>query len=195
MLPPAPALSEDSPDVRRNFYKEWPILGQGSATAQGMMRYFTRYNPVFSTSLLKELIQLYREEAQLEGVNPDIAFCQMCHETDFLRFGGQVNAQQNNFAGIGVWSKHHRGAQFNSPREGVRTHIQLLKHYASPEGPSQPWATGVRPLRPRAQAPCLKDLTGVWATDPEYDGKLSRHLASLYYFNNSPCTEDSPTDS
>ena len=56
-------------------------------------------------------------------------------ETGWLQFGGIVDANQCNFAGIGALDGNDKGkcASFNNVREGVRAQIQHLKAYASTE--------------------------------------------------------------
>ena len=57
----------------------------------------------------------------------------MCIETGFLRFGGDIKPEQNNFAGLGAIGGGSEAASFESARIGVRAHIQHLKAYASLE--------------------------------------------------------------
>ncbi len=68
-------------------------------------------------------------EAIQEGVNPDLAFIQMCHETGFLRFDGTVDKSQNNYCGLGATGNGVKGSTFLDQKEGVRAHIQHLKAY------------------------------------------------------------------
>ncbi|MDZ7542558.1 N-acetylmuramoyl-L-alanine amidase, partial [Clostridium perfringens] len=66
-------------------------------------------------------------------VNPDILFAQMMHETGYLKFGGDVNEEQNNFAGLGAVGNGAPGESFPSIRIGIRAVVQHLKAYASTE--------------------------------------------------------------
>lgn len=65
------------------------------------------------------------------GIRGDIAFAQAIHETNYFRFTGDVDTNQNNFAGIGATGKGTQGASFDTPRDGVLAHIQHLYAYAS----------------------------------------------------------------
>ena len=58
--------------------------------------------------------------------------------TGFLRFGGDVNKEQFNFAGIGAVGGGASGATFKTIREGVRAQVQHLKAYASTGDLKQP---------------------------------------------------------
>ena len=53
------------------------------------------------------------------------------NETDFLRFTGDVKAEQNNFCGLGATGSNNPGASFETPSDGVLAHLQHLFAYAS----------------------------------------------------------------
>jgi len=109
----------------------------------------------------------------------DSAICQMAHETNYLRFGGDVEARQNNFCGLGATGGGEPGLSFSSVKIGVRAHIQHLKAYANARPlrrkPVDPRFALVR----RGRAPYVEGLTGTWATDPQYGAKLKRKLQAL----------------
>ena len=60
----------------------------------------------------------------------DIAFFQMMLETGNLTFKGDVQANQNNFAGLGATGKHVPGESFPDVATGVKAHLQHLLLYA-----------------------------------------------------------------
>ena len=62
------------------------------------------------------LAKLYVSESKIEGINHDIAFCQMCLETGFLKFDGIINPDQNNFCGLGATGISEKGEVFSSKR-------------------------------------------------------------------------------
>ena len=84
------------------------------------------------------MVSYYYEEAALEGIRPDIAFAQALKETGFFSYGGTVVPAQNNYCGLGTTSATVKGAFFDSPRVGVRAHIQHLLAYASTKYPETP---------------------------------------------------------
>ncbi|MBD2151721.1 glucosaminidase domain-containing protein [Pseudanabaena sp. FACHB-1277] len=130
--------------------------------------------------LYGDLPSIYREEAAIEGVNYDIAFCQMCLETGFLHFGGDVQSGQNNFGGIGAIGNGVRGDSFSDRRIGVRAQIQHLKAYASTQPLRQPLVDPRFSLVKRGTAPLLGQLSGRWAEDINYDKKIMAILHRLY---------------
>jgi hypothetical protein len=155
------------------------IASRGRAQVPELIAFFTKTNPQVDLERLSEIARTYLDEAAAEGINSDIAFCQMVHETDYLRFGGDSRAWQNNFCGLGVMGGGRRGLSFASVRIGVRAHIQHLKAYADAEPLRQSCVDPRFALVRRARAPFVEDLAGTWATDPQYGVKLKRLLAGL----------------
>jgi hypothetical protein len=169
---------------------EWPeepvipeyIMGRGMAGADHLADFLRMSNPETEEDFVEALAALYIEEAAFEGVNHDVAFAQMCLETGFLRYGGLVTPDMNNFCGLGSLGPDQPGERFPDPRTGVRAHIQHLKGYASGE-----------PLRgelvdPRyhwiryGSVPVITGLAGTWASDQEYAEKINSILQRLYRF-------------
>ncbi|MDX2254577.1 MAG: N-acetylmuramoyl-L-alanine amidase [Pseudanabaenaceae cyanobacterium bins.39] len=158
------------------------IMGLGNTSEVQLMMFLKNNNEV---ALINhgELPHLYREEAEIEGVNHDVAFCQMCVETSFLRFGKGIEPEQNNFASLGsaiANTDGKIGASFSDQRMGVRAHIQQLKAYASNAPLFQPVVAPRYNLVSRGVAPALRDLTGRWSIDPLYDRKILALIRRLY---------------
>ena len=159
--------------------KDYALMGSGSVNAQQMGQFLSSINGKISTSTAKKFAEIYIQEARAENVNPDIAFVQMCLETDYLRYGGQVLKEQYNFCGLGATDDGSEGATFNSVREGVRAHIQHLKAYGSTRSLNKHVVDPRFELVKRGSAPTIKELAGKWATDPQYAEKLARLLQRL----------------
>ena len=156
-----------------------PVMSCGLAQAHDLVAFFLQTHPQAHVSEVSAIAEHYIQEAAIEGVNHDVAFCQMCIETNYLRFGGDVHRRQNNFSGIGATGHGVPGAFFKSVQIGIRAHIQHLKAYASRKplqrGLVDPRFSRVR----RGSAPYVEDLTGKWAVDPHYGAKIRRKLQSL----------------
>jgi hypothetical protein len=155
------------------------IATYGRAQAHQLIAFFTDTNPRMDPERVNEIARAYVDEAAAEGINSDVAFCQMAIETDYLRFGGNVRASQNNFCGLGVTGGGERGMSFPSVQTGVRAHIQHLKAYANAEPLRKRCVDPRFALVRRGRAPFVEDLAGTWAADPQYAAKLKRHLAAL----------------
>lgn len=155
------------------------IMGHGN-TSEVQLMMFLKANNEEALSQFPDIPRLYREEASIEGVNYDIAFSQMCLETGFLRFGGQIKASQNNFAGLGDVGGGPAGASFPSARIGVRAHIQQLKAYASTEPLVQELVAPRFRFVMRGIAPLVGQLSGRWSADLEYGDRIMARLRLLY---------------
>ncbi|MHC4438815.1 MAG: glucosaminidase domain-containing protein, partial [Planctomycetota bacterium] len=123
--PILPTIQYDEP------YRPIPIASRGRASVNQLVRFFTETNPRTGSNYLTLLARTYIDEATAEGISSDIAFCQMVHETNYLRFGEDVQPGQNNFCGLGATGKNESGLSFPSLEIGVRAHIQHLKAYAN----------------------------------------------------------------
>ncbi|KAM3114909.1 hormogonium tapered terminus morphoprotein TftA [Phormidesmis sp. 146-33] len=157
------------------------IMGPGSTT-DVQLTMFLKSNHEAAVTQFPDIAKLYREESTIEGVNYDIAFSQMCLETNFLRFGGEIKPAQNNFAGLGDVGGTAAGASFPSARIGVRAHIQLLKAYASTEPLTQESVNPRFGFVTRGVAPLVESLSGRWAADLQYGAKITAILRRLYEF-------------
>ena len=159
------------------------IMAKGRKSAKQLYNYFASKNPKGDLQRAWILAQLYIEECAYEGVNSDLAFVQMCHETGFLRFGNLVTPDMNNFCGLGSVSKANPGHRFATDREGVRAHVQHLQAYGSTKALN---GTLIDPrykyVKPRGKAKTLAGLTGTWAADPNYDRKIYSFMKELAHF-------------
>ncbi len=158
------------------------IMGRGIISAEQLTAFLKTNNAGDFVTRFPNLAQLYVEEAEKEGVNHDIAFCQMCLETGYLQFGGDVKPEQNNFAGIGAIGGGATGAAFPDPRTGVKAQIQHLKAYASTQNINDLPIVDPRfdLVSPRGVAPRVQDLSNRWAADVEYGDRILAILRRLY---------------
>lgn len=157
------------------------IMGIGKTSEIKMMMFLKGENEQALIDF-SQIAKLYREEANIEGVNADIAFCQMCLETNFLHFGGQIQPSSNNFARL---SNGNNIATFTEPRLGVRSHIQHLKAYASLEPLVQECIDPCFERVVRAIAPKVSLMSGRWSADRTYGAKIIAILRRLYDIDRS----------
>ena len=125
-----------------------PIMGSTQTSVDQMVRYYNANTSGYDTfkskydgkydgclakggaSTINQFAQIVYEEAIAEGVKPEVVFTQCMKETAFLKYGGEVNPNQYNFAGIGATGSVH-GATFENVRMGIRAQVQHLKAYGS----------------------------------------------------------------
>lgn len=169
--PPARPPVPSAPDL---------IMGEGRIPAGQLARFLEENNPGADKTLSARLAAYYVEEAAVEGVNHDVAFAQMCLETGFLRYGGLVSPEMNNFCGLGSTGPGNPGETFPEPRIGVRAHIQHLKAYAT-EAPLRQELVDPRYRWVRyGSSPEIGGLAGTWAADLAYGDKIKAILGRLY---------------
>ena len=156
------------------------IMGKGLLPAKDMTSFLLETNPGAEKSYVEILALLYTEEAAIEGVNHDVAFAQMCLETGFLRFGGLVSSDMNNFCGLGSIGPGQNGESFPNPRTGVRAHVQHLKAYATDAPLKQELVDPRYRYVRQGSSPAIKGLSGTWAADRSYAEKIDGILNRLY---------------
>jgi hypothetical protein len=155
------------------------IASRGNMTEVQLMM-FLKMNNETGLSQLPELAKFYREEGSIEGINYDIAFSQMCVETNFLRFGGDVKPEQNNFGNLGSLGEGAEETSFPNARIGVRAQIQHLKAYANIEPLVQEIVDPRFQFVTRGIAPFVGQLSGRWSADMQYGNKIMAVLKRLY---------------
>lgn len=136
------------------------IQGTESITPEQCLQYILKVNPD-----APDIIPFYKKYGEILNIQWGYAVAQMIKETGYLRFGGDVLPEQNNFAGIGNVGGGAKCAVFSTPEEGVLAHLEHLYAYASVE----PLPMDLLKLDPRFDlvsrgvAPNWEDLNGRWA--------------------------------
>ena len=159
------------------------IAAQGRKSASQLADFFMSRNPQGDRVQVARLANYYIKEAAAEGINSDVAFVQMCLETGFLRYGGLVTPDMNNFCGLGAIDAQNRGERFPSEQVGVRAHIQHLHAYGTTSKlRGQLVDNRYKYVNPRGKAPDVFGLSGTWAADKAYGQKLWNLLQGLERF-------------
>lgn len=161
------------------------ICAPGIKSSSELYDFFMAQNPSADPEEVLQITRLYVSEAADEGINSDVAFVQMCHETGFLKFGGLVTSDMHNYCGLGSIDSSATGARFDTMEEGVRAHIQHLHAY----GTTEEAVLHHELIDPRYSWPhkayYVEDIQGLakkWATDPDYSVKLEALLVRLENF-------------
>ena len=110
-----------------------------------------------------DFCKILYEEAQSEGVSPEVLYGQVMKETGYLKFGNLVQPNQCNFGGLGATGPGNPGYTFGSVREGLRAQVQHLKAYGSTEPLINPCIDARFKYVSRGCAPRTIDLNGKWA--------------------------------
>lgn len=167
-----------------------PIMGESLTTAAQMVAYYksTVGESAYPAEVYKDkgaatisdFCKILMEEAAAEGVRAEVVFCQAMKETGWLKFGGDVKAEQCNFAGIGA-TGGVTGATFESVRIGLRAQIQHLKAYASTDKLVNECVDPRFNLVKRGCAPTVEDLGNKWAAgNPNYGVDITSMIKELF---------------
>ncbi|MFC4805739.1 glucosaminidase domain-containing protein, partial [Filifactor villosus] len=160
-----------------------PLGGKSGITREQAILHINKVNRDCKISVkLSEFVEYYFTYCEKYGVRTELAIAQMLLETNYLRFGGIVKPEQNNFAGIGALDGNGKGqaAKFKTAAQGVLAHVQHLYAYCSIGAvPARELVDPRFGLVRRGSAPYLEYLsipnnpggTG-WASDKEYAMKI-----------------------
>lgn len=123
------------------------------------------------TGTWRQLAELYWYYAPGFKLDPLLAWAQMCHETGYRGFGGWVNAERNNYAGLGATDNNTPGIRYRTPQYGVLGHLVHIASYVH-MGPVNAYCT--KRYDPRLAfwdgAPLLRHLV---RPQPEmYEGRM-----------------------
>ncbi|NFE82172.1 N-acetylmuramoyl-L-alanine amidase [Clostridium sporogenes] len=170
------------------------IMGRAQLTQDQAFNYFRTRNTEKSDQAVKNFISIVWEEANLEGIKPDVVFIQIMKETNFLKFTGDVKESQNNFAGIGATGGGVAGASFKDVRTGVRAVVQHLKAYCSTEALKSSCVDPRFTYVKRGISPYVEWL-GIgenpnypdkgWAADNNYGKSIVEMMNSAKYMGNA----------
>ncbi|WP_418629354.1 N-acetylmuramoyl-L-alanine amidase [[Clostridium] scindens] len=117
------------------------LLGQDKQTVVNkLVKMFVNHGASYPSAVMgtggaaniTEFCEILYDEAVLEGIKPEVVFGQAMNETGYLKFGGDVQPDQFNFAGLGA-TGGVPGESFPSVKIGLRAQVQHLKAYASTE--------------------------------------------------------------
>lgn len=160
-------------DVTETTTTETAIMGTSTATADQLNKLLLSINP-YATNYMR-LAEIFLDEGKKEGVRGDGAFCQTMIETGYLKFGGDVQPDQHNYAGLGA-TGGVPGLSFPDDRTGIRAQIQHLKGYATINPLNQECVDPRYKYVTKGCAPTFEQLSGKWAV-PGYSGYASLEAA------------------
>lgn len=168
------------------------ITGSNGVTVAQMMAYYqanASYPGYYGGSdapSLKKFCTIYYNECKAENIRVEVAFVQAMKETNFLRYTGDVDISQYNFAGIGATGGGAKGNSFSTVTLGIRAHIQHLKAYANSEPLTKTCVDPRFTYVSRGTAPYVEWL-GIpdnpygkgWATAQNYGSSILQMIAKM----------------
>ena len=178
-----PSREASDERIRESVGRSIKVMSQGTLTASQMITFLLSQNRQIDSTAATEFVNEYLLATSKEGVNHDLAFCQMCLETGFLKFDGMVPPDLNNYAGIGAFEGSQEIDRYLSMREGVIAHVQHLKAYATTSPLSLPLVDKRFGNVKRGCAPTLNQLAVRWAEDKLYAVKIRILIEQCRRFN------------
>lgn len=171
---------------------KYAIMGTTTTNVDQMVAYYNAnadYPDFYADSDAKTITtfcKMYLSECKAEGVKAEVAFVQAMKETNFLKYGGDVQISQYNFAGLGATGGGVCGNSFSSVRIGIRAQVQHLKAYASTEALNKTCVDPRYAYVTKGCAPYVEWLginenpTGKgWATDVGYGNDIVKRINDL----------------
>jgi len=161
-----------------------PVAGYSPVTAAQLEAELSSRNP---GHIHPNIAQLYVDWGYRFGIRADVAFAQMLHETNFLRYGGDVSPSQNNFAGIGATGGGNPGNSFATPELGVVAHYAHLAWYVFPNHVNGYCNSSFDPRHfgttHRNTVHIIRDLAGQWAVPGTgYAEALARYATEIWRY-------------
>ena len=168
------------------------------ATPGRLMAFLKSNNPSIQDNFDGIATEYMRHGEEL-SIRWDYAFFQMLVETGYLKFTGDVDIKQNNFAGLGATGKGAKGESFPDVSTGVKAHLQhILMYTGSPvENPVaqrtrdvQAWGVLTKWQQTIKRPMTFKDLTSKWApTSKAYPRDI---VSVAERFEKGICQQDDP---
>lgn len=158
------------------------VEGPVDLSAATIYGYFRGH--AYPDEIERRIAAAYVEHTGAAGLRTSGVVGQSGVETGRHSYGGQVAAEQMNFAGLGATDDGAAGGFFGSPEEGVKRHVAHWGNYLY--GPFDRWPERMKPYRRYAHRNQLVlDLmrgrtistfgelgSGVWGTDSPYWPKV-----------------------
>ena len=104
------------------------FIGYCNVTVDELVNMFKKYNPN-KVDKARRIAEYYIKYGKMFNIRADIAWAQMCHETNFLKYTGIAKEEWNNFCGLGVTGPPDVGERFATEELGVIAHLIHLAWY------------------------------------------------------------------
>ncbi len=169
--PGSGALTQPATVPGGNITENTSFIGTVDVSADRMVAMFARYNPS-KVDKARRLANFYVQYGRYFNLRADLAWAQMCHETNFLKYTGTAREEWNNFSGLGVTGPPDVGARFATEELGVIAHFAHLAWYYYP-GPINQYTNQQYDPRYFSWSPyngdtSLRRLNGSWAVPGHY---------------------------
>ena len=163
------------------------VVGYTDVTAEQLVSLFTSRNST-RADRARRLAPIYIKYGKMFNIRADIAWAQMCHETGFLEYTGDVRSDQNNFAGIGATGGGVPGNSFATEELGIIGHYAHLAWYYFPDHVNEYCSIQYDPRhfenrhKEYTGNTTLGFLNGRWAPGATYTDKIALFANEIFGF-------------
>ena len=132
-----------------------------------------------------DIAALYWKYGKITGISPEALYAQAALETGYGRYGGQVPAEYNNWAGIKIATSNGDNPedhqQFATPEEGVRGHFNHIAAYVGLDPVGEPHGRYHVVLRTSwaGTVTTVEELSGRWAPSETYHERILILMAEM----------------
>ena len=169
--------SKQANDEFGNVSNSTNMIGYIDITVDDLVKIFEDKNSS-KVDRARRIAPIYIQYGKLFNIRVDIAWAQMCHETGFLEYTGDVGPDQNNFVGIGATGGGVPGNSFATEELGIIAHFAHLAWYYYPDHVNEycnstydPRHFGSSHYKYTGDT-TLGFLNGRWAPGATYTGKI-----------------------
>jgi len=171
------------------------MRGISTATKEQMLNMFKKHN-TGKIDKATRIVDMYINWGNKFNIRADIAWAQMCHETNFLKYDGIVPESANNFCGLGATGAPGVYNTFATEELGIIAHYAHLAWYIYPDHVQIKDSNGnlycsdkydPRHFNWGASPPhnyngdhTLNCLNGRWAPSPDYTYKIILFTNEIY---------------
>jgi len=163
------------------------FIGYTGITVEQLVKIFEDRNSS-KVEWARRIAPIYIQYGILFNMRADIAWAQMCHETGFLEYTGDVSPDQKNFVGMGATGGGVPGNSFATEELGIIAHYAHLAWYYYPDHVNQycnatydPRHFGSTHYKYTGDT-TLNHLNGRWAPGATYTDKIILFANQIYDF-------------
>ena len=180
---PIPTGGSDNDDTSNTDTKtETPIVAEASVTLEAAKNWAAKKN---AEQRFIDIAALYWKYGKLTGIAPEVLYAQAALETGYGRYGGQVPAEYNNWAGIKIATSNGDNPEdhqkFATPDDGVRGHFNHIAAYVGLDPVGEPHGRYHVVLRTSwaGTVTTVEELSGKWAPSATYHERILILLAEM----------------
>ena len=153
------------------FITQTPMMGESTVTLEQAKRWAEKKG---AHQRFIDIADYYWKYGEITGVRPEILYGQAAKETGFGKYTGQVQPEQNNWAGIKIKNpiadRPEDHETFLTPEDGVRAHFNHISAYVGidPVGEPHDRYYVLKTVAWRGTVKNVEQLGGKWAPDVTY---------------------------